>query len=148
MKILNIVENTYISVKSVLRVIYNLITHSYDKITPELCNDRLRVLCNGNSLNDIISAHDKSSHYMVVNFFCLSEFYAILRPKYYVLADPAFYTDENAINALKKLNNETSWEMTLFLVNCKRSDNLNNILTNQLIKVSYMFYYLHELLSI
>lgn len=138
MQIINIIEQTYISLKSILRVIYVLITHSFDRIVPEPCNERLRILCNGNSLNDVIKNQGESHHYMVVNYFCLSETYKAIRPKYYVLADPAFYTDDNALAALNKLNVETSWEMSLFLVNCNTSPKINRIITNPRIKVCYI----------
>lgn len=138
MQIINIIEKTYISLKSVLRVIYVLITHSFDRIAPEAYNEKLLILCNGNSLNDVINNQSESHHYMVVNYFCLSETYTSIRPKYYVLADPAFYTDENALAALHKLNMNTSWEMTLYLVNCDSSPKINSILTNPHIKVRYI----------
>lgn len=138
MQIINILENAYISLKSLVRVIYTSISHSYNRIIPDNSNEKLYVLCNGNSLNDIIMNPEKSKHYMVVNYFCFSEFYTTVRPKYYVIADPAFYTDDNAISALIKLNLETTWEMTLFLVNCNPNSTIKNILTNQLIKVSYI----------
>ena len=57
------------------------------------------ILGNGPSLSkDLIDNSDclKQSELIVVNFFAKSDSYQQLKPKFYVLADSGFYSDNNA----------------------------------------------------
>lgn len=86
-------------------------------------SDRIVIMANGPSLADTIREHRKlltDNITMAVNFAALAPEFSELRPRYYVLADPHFFSGKNEPNLLtlqKKLR-DTDWPMTL-LVPCK-----------------------------
>ena len=62
---------------------------------PEPRHGRIIVMGNGPSLNDTIAAHAdvlRSSVTMAVNFAALAPVFFDIRPAYYVMADPHFFT--------------------------------------------------------
>lgn len=75
---------------------------------------KIRILGNGNSLvkGDFI---DRQYDYMVVNRYYLSESYYEVKPLYYVIADPYFFTTEEGIAQIEKIISVTKWEMFLLL---------------------------------
>jgi hypothetical protein len=77
-------------------------------------NLKIRILGNGNSLakGDFI---DKKCDYMVVNRYYLSESYYEIKPLYYVIADPYFFTIEKGIAQIEEIISVTKWKMFLFL---------------------------------
>ena len=79
---------------------------------------KIKILGNGNSLvkGGFI---DKQYDYMVVNRYYLSESYYEVKPLYYVIADPYFFTIEEGIAQIEKIISVTKWEMFLFLPYCK-----------------------------
>ena len=81
----------------------------------------LVILGNGPSLNDTI-AHSmsflRSHHLLAVNFAACAEQFVMLRPRYYVLADPLFFTALSQPNIKKLwhvLNEEVDWRLTLLV---------------------------------
>ena len=88
----------------------------------EVTGKRFYVLANGPSLNNEIETlmNDDtfiSSPKVVVNFFINSAFFLKLRPEYYCIADPAFYSTDNYTSLFDKLNAEVSWPLTLLVPN-------------------------------
>ena len=91
----------------------------------ELGNIRVYVLANGPSLKkdmaDLLS--DKKfldSDKFVLNFFANSDYYTLLKPKYYCLADKGFFIDnytEGHTQTLEALNQKTNWQMSLYVPN-------------------------------
>lgn len=78
----------------------------------------LRILGNGDSLKQMINQLDDSCDYMVSNAHVLHPSYKELKPRYYVLADPAFFhprANFNGLDIMKKILNDTTWSMTLFV---------------------------------
>ncbi len=75
---------------------------------------KIRILGNGNSLvkGDFI---DRQYDYMVVNRYYLSESYYEVKPLYYVIADPYFFTTEEGIAQIEKIISVTKWQMFLLL---------------------------------
>ena len=73
----------------------------------------LYVLGNGPSLNeDIKSMNFNNADFCVVNRFYLSPYYKIVKPRYYVLADPVFFENEEEI---EKIIDGVDWNMVLFV---------------------------------
>ena len=77
----------------------------------------LRIMGNGNSLKQVVDNMSNDCDYMVLNSYVLHDSYKILKPRYYVLADPGFFTgvSERTTLSLKKIFEETDWQMTLFV---------------------------------
>lgn len=73
----------------------------------------LTILANGPSLKEELDKLDYTvGDFSVVNRFYESPYYVIIKPRYYVLADPEFFKHEDEI---KKLTECVDWEMTLIV---------------------------------
>ena len=95
-------------------------TKLQDKITnyPRPNHPLLRILGNGESLKMVLNDVSNCSDYMVMNAHVLHSSYIDLKPRYYVLADPAFFKPRSNFdgrNIVQKILNETTWPMTLFV---------------------------------
>lgn len=78
----------------------------------------LRILGNGDSLKSILDTMSMDCDYMVMNAHILHPSYVELQPKYYVLADPAFFHPRSSYDGtqiVRKILEETTWKMTLFV---------------------------------
>lgn len=78
----------------------------------------LRILGNGDSLKSVIDTMSADCDYMVMNSHVLHPSYQELKPRYYVLADPVFFHPNacyDGTEVIKKVFEETRWEMTLFV---------------------------------
>lgn len=82
-----------------------------------------------------------------VNYFANDPLYTVLKPEYYYLSDPMFFTKdtvyyEKAKALLIHLNESTTWKMNLYLpYNSKRSGwDIRKILTNPNIRIAYFYY--------
>ncbi|MDE6099400.1 MAG: hypothetical protein K2G24_10985 [Muribaculaceae bacterium] len=84
------------------------------------CHDSITILANGPSLADTIREHGHelaSSTCMAVNFAANAPEFTSLHPRYYILADPHFFTKTSDSN-VKKLYSAFSsvgWSMTLLV---------------------------------
>lgn len=89
---------------------------------------KLRILGNGKSLNTNLNDFDsKETDYMVVNRHILSESYIIIKPRYYVLVDPHFFTSTEGSQLLDKIIETTTWKMDLYVpYRRNKSEELNN----------------------
>lgn len=113
-------------------------------------SSKIFILGNGPSLKSdferILSIREEGNSMMAVNSFCISKMYDIIRPDYYVIADPGFFennpTEEVANlqeSILNSLINNTYWEMTLFVPYvAKKFKRLNSIMTNSSIKIVFV----------
>lgn len=79
------------------------------------------VLANGPSLNEEISSLlslNIDCDYCVVNDFCQSDYFAIIKPAYYVLADPMYFNESWQRNVEKKTINilkKVTWKIKLYI---------------------------------
>lgn len=111
-----------------------------------LCNKKnketLRVLGNGSSLKNSLLLFDDKTDYMVVNSHVLDESYSLLKPKYYVLADPSFFTSKEGYDILKAIANKTKWNMMLFVPDqhVKKCGYLQKIKSNYINIIHYNGY--------
>ncbi len=85
-------------------------------------DESLIILGNGPSLNDSIRDDMdilQTNPCMAVNFAANSDEYLRLRPRYYILADPHFFTahgaDNNVTRLFERIASLTDWQMTLFV---------------------------------
>lgn len=107
-------------------------------------SNTLCILGNGLSLNnEIDSLGAKDVDYLVVNRHVLSDTYLDIKPLFYVLADPHFFSHPEGMNILKKINDITSWNMVLCIPYSRAVKKKNSYITNKHITVllynSYSF---------
>lgn len=82
---------------------------------------RIIIMGNGPSLNTTIAGHLdtlKGTTTMAVNFAALAPVFFDLRPDYYIMADPHFFTggdDGGNLDMLRRALGRVDWPMTLFV---------------------------------
>lgn len=86
---------------------------------------QIHIYGNGPSLKGLLCSNDYSSNdkvVFVVNDFAVSEYYSVVRPRYYMLIDPAYWDDvvnpeDKALreDVYLNMNQMTDWPMTLFV---------------------------------
>lgn len=109
---------------------------SKGKIGTQGVGRKLRILGNGKSLNDFSLSDNELIDYMVVNRHVLADNYIDLKPLFYVLADPHFFTHEEGIGIMQHINDKTSWDMTLFVpYSRKNNEESCNVFKNNRISV-------------
>lgn len=106
-------------------------------IKRETCGQRIIVMGNGPSLNDTISKHLDilaDSNTMAVNFAALSDAFFKIKPRWYILADPLFFSDNKSANMqnLREALKCVSWPMTLLV---PQNSDTSNLLDNPNIDV-------------
>ena len=113
-------------------------------------NDReLIILGTGPSLKQDINkiVTNKNNYaYMVVNSFCLDSNFTLIKPEYYVLADPAYYSEDAKGHGIKDRNfflkmikEKLNWKMTIVLPKVARHSHLVQELSyNQFIKFDFI----------
>ncbi|MDE6300959.1 MAG: hypothetical protein K2M19_04525 [Muribaculaceae bacterium] len=87
--------------------------------TPQ-ASGRIIILGNGPSLRTTIAENSellKSEDTMAVNFMANTPEFVLLQPRYYILADPHFFTglEHENVKALWKNISDATWPMTLFV---------------------------------
>lgn len=116
-KIQNNLDMLLKSFGSMLKIMLVSGKSGYSGIRAE--KDELLILGNGPSLRKILDEKQdfiRNRDLMVVNFSSTSADYQELKPRYYLLMDPAFF--ENAATVEKVFNpmvERTSWKMKLFV---------------------------------
>lgn len=89
---------------------------------PPKLRSRAMILCNGPSLTSdmpTILKRRKGADLYCVNSFCLVDHFKLLKPEFYVLADPMYWRDDISENILKNRNQiisallESSWQITV-----------------------------------
>lgn len=102
----------------------------------------LRILGNGNSLNEVLSDFNyESNDYLVVNRHVLSPSFKEIKPKFYVLADPHFFEHPQGVSILKHIYEETEWEMILFVPFTRRPQKYNTEIQNENITLRFYNYF-------
>lgn len=105
------------------------------------------VLGNGPSLKECLNNHIEvldQKDLIAVNNFCFSEYFMILKPKYYILADPQFFDckySNEAVNLQEDFLREidkTNWGLFLFLpYQARKSTFVEKINKHEFIKIIY-----------
>ena len=100
-----------------------MLLQSHRTSTPRIddTTQPLIIMGNGPSLNDTIRDHLpllQNRPTLAVNFAACAPVFLTLRPQYYVLADPFFFSDASTDNLSllrNRLRNDVDWAMTLFV---------------------------------
>lgn len=120
-----IIKNIYINIRSLFHLISWIIKlinkeNLKNYITKEDHLESIYILGNGPSLNLISNQIKKTTNIKicVVNFAILSPLFREIKPQYYVIADPAFFSRpikeecfSNVIEELQKVN----WKLTIHI---------------------------------
>lgn len=84
--------------------------------------EALIIMGNGPSLADVIATNARelaSSRTMALNFAANAEEFTLLKPDFYLLADPHFFegrgSDPNVGRMFSRFNTEVTWPMTLYV---------------------------------
>lgn len=97
------------------------------------------VLANGPSLKDALDNNEvilNEVDVMCVNMFCKSEYFTIIKPRYYFLTDQEYFiptTDrtKKLVEELKESFEKVDWEMYLYTcTNCKEGELLQTLTAN------------------
>lgn len=78
----------------------------------------VKILANGPSLKDDLNNLIETDATCVLNFFCLDSIFWQIKPRHYVLADPAFFTEENTPSNVARLYEAISridWDITFYV---------------------------------
>ncbi|MBP3538123.1 MAG: hypothetical protein J6J93_11390 [Muribaculaceae bacterium] len=111
-------DNLFASLKTVVKLVVESRPCSVRKGTD---GGRLVIMANGPSLADTIRDNRAllmSAPSLAVNFAAISPEFKELRPRYYVLADPYFFSDDTSNENLARLRDElgaVGWKMTLLV---------------------------------
>ncbi len=142
-------ENVFNTLVSVLRIVlFSKKKVNLPKLPATLteCN----ILANGPSLNESVNKHKdyilKRTNF-AVNFFAVSSLYSQIKPAYYVMVAPEFWTETGPTqkwedmrqNIFRVLAGQTNWEMNLFIpTQASKSKLIQKLLGNhKFIKVFY-----------
>lgn len=114
-------------------------------------SDSICILGNGPSLKETFNKYLdvlKTKECIVVNFFCKTDYYNIIKPKFYLLADPAFFGDtETYSDDLKQriisfwdvFLSKTDWDINLIVPDYAKNTNFGQkCSTNTFV---HLFYY-------
>lgn len=141
-----------------LKVVYFIITHGFKKNQIQYKKNNkneMVVLGNGPSLKEVLPRLKvkENKDYLCVNSFATTPYFEQLKPKYYVLADHAYWTkpinhnddlvnqlvDQLSVNRAKLLEaliEKTKWEMELFVPFADKEDVIKKaLIKNANIKV-------------
>ena len=144
------IENFVLTCLTLLKIV--LMSNIFIKrIWPTINNsDECVILGNGPSLKVFLSKKSdflKNKDLFVVNFFWKSEFFEILKPKYYMILSTNYwaqgkidYNDKERKQTFRNIAEKTNWDMTLFVPNiAKKNENWRSeIDLNKNIKVVYL----------
>ena len=133
-----------------IAILYVNIRYNFKKYYNNL-NSELLVLGNGPSLKSYLSQNleqviDKDI--ICCNEFAQSEYFEILKPKYYVFIDPAYWRDtddrnfnENLEYTFNSIKDKTNWPMVIFVKSAGRKNNHFKELPflNKNIKIEYIY---------
>lgn len=88
---------------------------------------RLAVFANGPSLNSFLDEIEEGKDVSQWDFSCMNYFgehdlFAMIKPKYYCLADPMFFLKDNryekVMHLFRTINERVDWDMTVFIPSC------------------------------
>lgn len=136
-KISSFVGNLSGTVKSIVKLMFQ----SRRSFVTKADGERVIIMGNGPSLNETIENHIdilKTTPAIAVNFAANAPQFTMLRPRYYVLADPHFFVNKQDINVAKLMSNISElvdWTMTLFVPNSVKKHNIT--ITNKNISIEY-----------
>lgn len=107
------------------------------------------ILGNGPSLADslIEYASNLDKYQLIaVNSFALTKEYELLKPAYYVIHDPAFWTAKHELpsKVFDAIRKKTDWSMTLYIPTKAQKNNSVNSLASDKIQIVYYNYTVYK----
>ncbi|MBO7537959.1 MAG: DUF115 domain-containing protein [Prevotella sp.] len=111
-------------------------------------SDKIIIIGNGPSLNtsiDLYLNEIKGNDRIAVNFFASSDYYELLKPNFYVFADPAFfYIPENQRHSIEflfyNILTKTNWPLQIIIpLSAKGAPSIIHLHENNNIKIDYYF---------
>lgn len=120
------VKKFVLSLRSILNILKGNNLALYDNLNALKNSTKssiVRILGNGESLNSAMDSFEEEDdvEYMVVNKHVLSDHYSVLKPRYYVLADPYFFVKDEGIAILRMIHEKSKWPMFLLVPFSKRN---------------------------
>ncbi|MDE6416661.1 MAG: hypothetical protein K2K68_06525 [Duncaniella sp.] len=116
-KISRFFENSFLTAKGIVKII--LQSRRCGLKAEDRHGKRLIIMGNGPSLAETIHNHSnvlRQSDTMAVNFAANAPEFFDLRPKYYILADPHFFSSSDVnVKKLKENLTKVSWDMVLII---------------------------------
>lgn len=120
-KIKEFIVINFQTISSIIRILIQSNFQLRGAIVPgTLPLNTLKILGNGNSINDSDFSTGNDIDYLVVNRHVLSPSYLQIKPKYYVFADDHFYTSNEGYELLNKIKEDTQWDMMIFFPYSKK----------------------------
>lgn len=144
------IENLVLTALTLLKIV--LVSHFFIKRIKPNSNSTSDcvVLGNGPSLKQFLSdklEFLKDKDLFAVNFFWKSEFYEVVKPKYYMVLSTNYWTqgkidfnDSGRKETFSNIASKTSWEMTLFVPSIarKKKDWRKELDLNNNIRIEYL----------
>lgn len=102
------------------------------------------IFANGPSLNEeiknLLNKGLDLNESIVVNSFALTEYFQIIKPSYYCLADPHYFDGrhhEISMPVFKKINEIVNWNMTLYILMYDKNtlDNIKQYIPNSYVRI-------------
>lgn len=103
------------------------------------------VLANGSSLKEILENEQLGKEIcendsIVMNYFAISDYFTLVRPKFYVLMDPVFFEEKNIQDNIKvkqmfEALNKLDWDMKLYIVNTPSAKKARKYITNDYVEI-------------
>ncbi len=139
-KISTFLANLGATAKSLIKVALQSRRNTVSKAQAAIDGKPIIIMGNGPSLSPMIESYAEQlalSSTMAVNFAANADEFTIIRPDFYLLADPHFFenreTDPNVARLFQRFNEVVTWPMTLYVPCGHKADNM--AITNLNIKV-------------
>jgi len=139
--ILSFCEKCLQTLGSIIKVL--LLSRRVTKPNANVPFKEIVILGNGPSLKPLIEQHRdflKKKALLAVNYAVLSDYYTELRPEFYLIADPAFFSQqEHRDRFLDALTSKTNWKLKLYISMEARRTNAwkEKLKSNHYIEVCY-----------
>ena len=98
-------------------------------------NKKVRILGNGDSLNESLKDLNNDVDYFVVSRHVIHPSFFLLKPKYYIIADPKWWTLEDGKCVTQSIFQKTTWPMILFV---PWGANMDFVPKSNFVKIQYV----------
>lgn len=139
-RISGFLSSTGATLKSIVKIILSGHHHTVTLSQSARDGNSIIILGNGPSLRSLIDENItrlSEATTMCVNFAANAPEFSIIRPDFYILADPHFFdavdSDPNVQQLFKNINSLVDWKMTLFIPTGVKSASLP--VTNENVKI-------------
>jgi hypothetical protein len=124
--IISFCEKCLHTLGSLIKVIF--LSRRVGKSDTNISSKEIVILGNGPSLKSLIATQKdflEQKTLLAVNYAVLSDYYTVLQPEFYVIADPAFFFKKEHCNRFfEALTFKTTWKLKLYLSMEAKKSNL------------------------